>query len=49
MQYHKIRELIDKGVVDVVQCPTDDQLADFFTKIQGPNKFTQLQRRIMGV
>ena len=48
IRYHKTRELVTDGVVSIKQCSTLDQLADFFTKIHGTQKFLQLRRRIMG-
>ena len=32
IQYHFIREKIEEGVLELVQCPTDQQLGDIFTK-----------------
>ena len=32
IQYHFIREKIEEGVLELVQCPTAQQLGDIFTK-----------------
>ena len=44
--YHRVREAVAAGVVDLVYCPSEDNLADILTKPLGPNKFAHLMRGI---
>lgn len=45
---HFIRKLIHDHVLEVQYCPTDDQVADIFTKALTEAKFTKL-RYMLGV
>ena len=48
VKYHRLRELVNNQTIHVQQVSTQDQLADFFTKIHGPTKFLAFRRSIMG-
>jgi transposase InsO family protein len=48
VQYHFIRDCVDKGEVDIVHVGTNDQLADILTKPLGRVKFVE-QRQSLGV
>jgi hypothetical protein len=48
VKYFYVRELVEEKTVRIVQCGTDDQLADIFTKILGPSKFLMFRQRLMG-
>ena len=48
LHMHFIRKLIHDHVLEVQYCPTDDQVADIFTKALTEAKFTKL-RYMLGV
>ncbi|KAL5724118.1 hypothetical protein ACHQM5_007419 [Ranunculus cassubicifolius] len=48
VRYHFLRDLNNEGVIDVVYCPTGDQIADIFTKPLKPPQFAKL-RALLGV
>ena len=39
LKYHLVRELVNNNTVELIYVSTDEQLADAFTKILGPQKF----------
>ncbi|XP_061989507.1 uncharacterized mitochondrial protein AtMg00810-like [Rosa rugosa] len=41
MRYHFVRELVNRGVIEVKYCKTDDQMADVFTKALGGQVFKE--------
>ena len=45
---HFIRKLLTDHVLEVLYCPTEDQVADIFTKTLTEAKFTKL-RPMVGV
>jgi transposase InsO family protein len=45
-RYHRIRDEITAGTVDLVWCPTDDEIADIFTKPLPPVKFTRFRAKL---
>jgi hypothetical protein len=45
---HFIRKLIHDQVIEVLFCPTEDQVADIFTKSLTEEKFSKL-RSMLGV
>ena len=45
---HYIWELVHDGTIIMQYCPTDEQIADIFTKSFSKNKFTYL-RSLLGV
>ena len=44
--YHRVRECIAAGIVDIVHCPTEYNLADLMTKSLGPQVFQRLTHNI---
>jgi hypothetical protein len=42
-KYHFIREALQKGVIDVKFCRSEEQLADIFTKALPKDRFKQLR------
>ena len=47
VRFHKTRELIQLGIIDVQHVPTTQQLADLFTKDLGPYKLHPLVTHVM--
>jgi hypothetical protein len=47
-RYHKVRELVESGVVNLFYTQSNDNLADIFTKNLPPNAFMEI-RRDLGV
>ena len=45
---HFVRDQVDKGIINVIYCPTNDMLADLFTKGLPKGQFTKL-RELIGV
>ena len=45
--YHYIRLEVSRGNIRVLWIPTDQQLADFFTKALGHEKFTHFRNLIL--
>ena len=39
IQYHYVRELMEDGVLELVYCPTDQNVADIFTKALPKDQF----------
>ena len=39
IQYHFVRDLVQKGVVEIIYCRTGEQVADIFTKALSKEKF----------
>lgn len=48
IRHHKIRELVEHKVVDVVQCPTEHMVADALTKPLARVRFLMLRPLLMG-
>ena len=48
VRYFFIQDRIQKGEMDVKYCPTDDMIADFFTKPLQGAKFIKFRNMIMG-
>lgn len=42
LTFHKIRYFVERGVFKVVYCPSEDNVADIFTKPLGPQQFCTL-------
>ena len=49
IRYFFITDQVSKGNVSIVYCPTDDMIADYFTKPTTGLKFQQLRRIIMNL
>ena len=43
LHMHFIRNLVHDRVIEVLYCPTDDQVADIFTKSLTEEKFSKLR------
>ena len=43
-----VRELRANGTIHIIYCPTEDMLADIFTKALGPSAFLHLRPLLMG-
>jgi hypothetical protein len=43
-----VKDRIDKGEIKIEHCPTDDMIADFFTKPLQGQKFIKFRNKIMG-
>ena len=48
IRYFHIKDLMDKGEVEVECCPTQKMLADFFTKPLQGNLFQKFKRVVLG-
>jgi hypothetical protein len=46
VKYHYIRDLIDKGILDLIYVPTKEQKADGFTKALDKVKFAEFIRML---
>jgi hypothetical protein len=42
-RYHFIRESLKEGLIDMKFCPSEEQLADIFTKALPKERFNQLR------
>lgn len=47
VKYHHVRDLVQHGVIEVVECRTDDMLADILTKPLPKDTFCRLRDRLM--
>ncbi|KAI5330103.1 hypothetical protein L3X38_029500 [Prunus dulcis] len=47
-RYHYIKEALQQGVIDLLHCPTKEQVADIFTKALAREQFSYL-RELLGV
>ena len=49
IRYYFVTDQVDKGVVDVFYCPTDEMIGDFMTKPVQGKKYKMFDRKIMGL
>jgi hypothetical protein len=49
VRYFFVKDRIDKGEIKIQHCPTDDMIADFFTKPLQGHKFQKFRDMIMGI
>lgn len=49
VQYFFIKDRITDGEIQVVYCPTEDMLGDFFTKPLQGTKFKKFRKLILGL
>ena len=47
IKYHFIRNLVDSGVVDIMYVPTEDNVADLFTKAVSVPIFLKLSKLLV--
>ncbi|KAM1285869.1 hypothetical protein EV1_028411 [Malus domestica] len=47
-RYHFIKEALQQGVIELLHCPTKEQIADIFTKALAREQFSYL-RELLGV
>ncbi|CAL2276373.1 unnamed protein product [Prunus armeniaca] len=47
-RYHYIKEALQQGVIDLLHCPTKEQVANIFTKVLAREQFSYL-RELLGV
>ena len=48
MQYFMVTDLVKRGELDIVHCPTDKMTGDYFTKSLQGTKLSTFQKIIMG-
>ncbi|GMF24868.1 unnamed protein product [Phytophthora fragariaefolia] len=46
LQYHKVRDFHERGEFEVRYCPSNENLADIFTKALGPTLFRTFRQRL---
>ena len=46
--YFWTKDLVDRGLINIVYCPTGEMIADYFTKPLQSTLFNYLRRKIMG-
>ena len=46
--YFWAKDLVDRGLIEIIYCPTGDMIADFFTKPLQSTLFNYLRGKIMG-
>ncbi|XP_068343011.1 uncharacterized mitochondrial protein AtMg00810-like [Pyrus communis] len=47
-RYHFIKDALQEGIIDLIYCPTEEQMADIFTKPLAKDRFNYL-RSMLGV
>ncbi|CAL2248615.1 unnamed protein product [Prunus armeniaca] len=45
-RYHFIKDALQEGTVDLIYCPTNEQLADIFTKALAKDRFSYLREKL---
>ena len=48
IHYFMVTDHVNKGELDIVYCPTDEMIGDYFTKALQGTKFTEFRKTIMG-
>ncbi len=48
IRYFYITDQIQKGLISIKYCPTDDMIADYMTKLLVGKKFIKFRKEIMG-
>ncbi|KAE9037986.1 hypothetical protein PR001_g8153, partial [Phytophthora rubi] len=46
LKFHKIRDFVERNVFRVTYCPSEDNIADIFTKPLGPQQFCKLRQSL---
>ena len=47
--YYWVKDLIDRGFITIVYCPTENIIADFFTKPLQGTLFNKMREKVIGV
>ena len=47
--YYWVKDLIDRGLITVVYCPTENMIADFFTKPLQGTLFNHMLEKVIGI
>ena len=47
--YYRVKDLIDRGLITVVYCPTENMIADFFTKPLQGTLFNHMLEKVIGI
>ena len=47
--YYWVKDLIDRGLITIVYCPTENIIADLFTKPLQRTLFNKLREKVIGV
>ncbi|CAL8087744.1 unnamed protein product [Prunus armeniaca] len=45
-RYHFVKDALQEGTVDLIYCPTNEQLADIFTKALAKDRFSYLREKL---
>ena len=49
IDYYWVKDLIDRGLITVVYCPTESMIADFFTKPLQGTLFNHVRENVTGI
>ena len=49
MRYFFVTDQVEKGIVNIIYCPTDKMVSDFMTKPVQGTKYKTFEREIMGL
>ena len=49
VRYFAIKDTVEKGHLEMVHCPTESMLGDFFTKPLQGAKFSEFRKLILGL
>ena len=47
--YYWVKDLIERGFISVVYCPTEDMITDFFTKPLQGSLFDHMKEKVAGI
>ena len=49
IRYFFVTDQVEKGVINIIYCPTDKMVGDFMTKPVQGTKYKMFEREIMGL